>query len=140
MPKLSDRETTIGIRPTGYLKMSNLELLKKVRGLFRRAKWCQGSNAMTAAGLPCSPMSPDAKCWCARGMTIKALEPNISVLTVDLHTASSKVSMQIAEAWGFDDSRKFVQWNDTQGRIKDEVMMRLDERIAVYELKQLERT
>lgn len=77
---------------------------------------CQGYNAGNAAGLPVSPMAPDAVEWCLRGACIKVLEPSLSALTVDMHNPTSHVSKFMADAFGFTDARKMVQWNDTQGR------------------------
>jgi hypothetical protein len=134
MPKHSTvREIQmVHARPSDYRKMSDVQLLEAALALLhtRRERWCQGSNALNAAGLPVSPVSDAAQCWCLRGACLRALQPSPSTLSVDAHHEGSDLNKQIARACGFDTPAKGVQWNDTQGRTWEEVIERIKRRIG----------
>jgi hypothetical protein len=132
MPKHNEREAVMAYsRPTEYRRMSDTELMQRVLVVLNhKRKWCQGSNALNASGLPVSPLSDEAVSWCLRGACIKVLNPDHSVLVRELHEERSDISMQIARACGFDTPSKGVQWNDTQGRTWVDVVERVQRRVS----------
>lgn len=113
--------------------LTDLQLARAALGILQHGHWEQGSNAFNALGLPVPPQSDDARMWCLRGACIKALDPSHSVLITDLHNENSALSLMIARAMGFNDSRTLVQWNDTQGRTETDVINRLKSLIQTYE-------
>lgn len=50
------------------MSTTDAELIRAARRrITRRERWCRGTRAMTADGVPVQPLSPDAAQWCALG-------------------------------------------------------------------------
>lgn len=112
-----------------YKRIAPLALLIHTRAIVA-SSWCQGSNALTAAGLPVSPMSPYACSWCLRGAAIRVMQPTQRALSTDFHHVNTPINKAMARTFGFENVGRMVQWNDTQGRTQEDVLAYIDDLIA----------
>jgi len=96
------------------------QILQEARALLARG-WCQGYFAKDEAGHNVTENDPGAVCWCAVGATLRAAH----VLRFDNSEALLALRVLGAEI------RSWVipNWNDAEGRTKEEVLAAFDRAI-----------
>lgn len=104
--------------------MNTKERLQAARALVEKG-WCQYSYAKNAENVQVKIESPEACQFCMRGALLKAVigESGIIAELDNFQTVVSKVCAVL--------NTDVVSFNDTEGRIQEEVLEAFDEAIAL---------
>ena len=89
-------------------------LLNLAADLIEQKGWTQGAMALDAAGTPTKALSPDAVCYCTLGALAKAAGGHERVEGRLVSTLAKQLKVY-----------SIVDWNDTPGRTKEEVIAAL---------------
>ena len=93
--------------------MTTKEALIAARALVEKG-WCQAADARDAGGLECASRDAEAACWCLSGAIHRACDG----LAED--DAWDVLASLVGDP---------VEWNDTPGRSKEEVLALFDKAI-----------
>jgi len=109
-------------QPSGVGETSSVvAVLAEARRLISEVGWTQDAMAR-AAGLLIDPMAPNADCFCSVG-AIKRASGDTSDSAIGHHGAWEALSRTT-------NSESVMEWNDTPGRTKEEVLAAFDRAIA----------
>lgn len=107
--------------------MSTKQILVETRKLIEQG-WIQGVNARNEYGASVASGSPDATCWCLQGGLLRVAR--------DLNKSGRDI-MLVADVLDntalLRGSNDLVNYNDTPGRTKDEVLQLIDDTINSLE-------
>lgn len=109
-----------------------LMTLKRARQHIKRG-WCQKAYAVDAHGAPTLDHFPEARCWCAVGAIRRACS-EFGLDSLDSIPAVKQLAQHI-ESEEVSDTEAVLEWNDVEGRTKEEVLKLFDRTIKDLKAK-----
>jgi len=107
--------------------MSTKQILVETRKLIEQG-WTQGVNARNRYKERVAPASPDATCWCLQGGLFR-VQHDLGLLYSKLIPAEDAIDATAL----LRGSNDLVNYNDTPGRTKEEVLQLIDDTINSLE-------